>query len=170
NTGHSFTNTVTVSSGGEYGGFSLSLSNLDNTSIVPNSDYNRKTVNLGFTQELARKLVISGNINYSLENIKNPPQIAEQDMSTPTTIYTLANSMPLDLMREKMKDANGDEFVFSRFRNRTNPYWATFEKFDNIRRDRVFGNITARYNLTDWLFVQGRIGQDFYSRDQEYNF
>ena len=170
NTGHTFTNTVTVSSGGEYGGFSLSLSNLDNTSIVPNSDYNRKTVNLGFTQELAGNLVVSGNLNYSLENIKNPPQIAEQDMSTPTTIYTLANSMPLDLMREKMKDANGDEFVFSRFRNRTNPYWATFEKFDNIRRDRVFGNITARYNFTDWLFIQGRLGQDFYSRDQDYNF
>ena len=170
NTGHTFTNTVTVSSGGEYGGFSLSLANLDNTSIVPNSDYNRKTINLGFTQEVAGKLLISGNVNYSLENIKNPPQIAEQDMSTPTTIYTLANSMPLDLMREKMKDADGNEYVFSRFRNRTNPYWATFEKFDNIKRDRVFGNITARYNPTEWLFVQGRIGQDFYSREQDYNF
>jgi TonB-linked SusC/RagA family outer membrane protein len=168
--GHSFNNTVTVSSGGEFGGFSLSLSNLDNKAIVPNSDYNRKTVNLGFTQEIAGKLIVSGNVNYSLENIKNPPQIAEQDMSTPTTIYTLANSMPLDLMREKMKDENGNEFVFSRFRNRTNPYWATYEKFERVRRDRIFGNITARYNITDWLFVQGRLGQDFYSRDQEYNF
>lgn len=168
--GHSFNNTVTVSSGGEFGGFSLSLSNLDNKAIVPNSDYNRKTVNLGFTQEIANKLIVSGNINYSLENIKNPPQIAEQDMSTPTTIYTLANSMPLDLMREKMKDADGNEYVFSRFRNRTNPYWATYEKSERIRRDRIFGNVTARYNITDWLFVQGRLGQDFYSRDQEYNF
>ncbi|MFC4874216.1 SusC/RagA family TonB-linked outer membrane protein [Negadavirga shengliensis] len=170
NTGHTFTNTVTVSSGGEFGGFSLSVSNLDNKSIVPNSDYDRKTINLGFTQEIAKKLVVSGNVNYSLENIKNPPQIAEQDMSTPTTLNTLANSMPLWLMREKMADANGDEFVFSRFRNRTNPYWATYERFDNVRRDRVFGNITARYNVTDWLFVQGRVGQDFYARDQEYNF
>ncbi|WP_114750429.1 SusC/RagA family TonB-linked outer membrane protein [Pleomorphovibrio marinus] len=168
--GHSFTNTVSISSGGEFGGFNLSVSNLDNQSIVPNSDYNRKTINLGFTQEIAKKLIVSGNINYSLENIKNPPQIAEQDMSTPTTLNTLANSMPLWLMQEKMADANGDEFVYSRFRNRTNPYWSTFEKFDNVRRDRVFGNITARYNVTDWLFVQGRVGQDFFARDQEYNF
>src|SRR5690606_1895585 len=51
-TGHSFTNTLTVSSGGPNGGFNLSLSNLDNESIVPNSDYNRKTVNLGFTQDV----------------------------------------------------------------------------------------------------------------------
>nr|WP_245189652.1 SusC/RagA family TonB-linked outer membrane protein [Lunatimonas salinarum] len=169
-TGHTFTNTVTVSSGGEFGGFSLSVSNLDNQSIVPNSGYDRKTFNIGFTQEIAKKLIVSGNVNYSLEDIKNPPQIAEQDMSTPTVLNTLANSMPLSLMREKMADANGNEFVFSRFRNRTNPYWSTFEKFDNVRRDRVFGNITARYNIAEWLFVQGRIGQDFYARDQDYNF
>src|SRR5690606_5725176 len=59
-TGHTFTNTVTVSSGGENGGFSLSLSNLDNESIVPNSNYNRKTINLGFTQDIG-KFNISGN-------------------------------------------------------------------------------------------------------------
>ncbi|WPP53723.1 SusC/RagA family TonB-linked outer membrane protein [Catalinimonas niigatensis] len=169
-TGNTFSNTITLSSGGEYGGFNLSLSNTDNESIVPNSDYNRKTVNLGFTQSIAKRLNVSGNVNYSNEDYKNPPQIAEQDMSTPTTIYSLANSMPLDLLRENMADANGNEFVYSRFRNRTNPYWAAYERFDNVNRDRLFGNLTARYNFTDWLYLQGRVGQDYYARDQEYNF
>lgn len=168
-TGHTFTNTLTVSSGGERGGFNLSLSNLDNESIVPNSGYNRKTVNLGFTQDVG-KFNISGNINYAHEDIKNPPQIAEQDMSTPTTMYTLANSMPLDLLREHMEDGNGNESVFSRFRNRTNPYWAAYKRFDNVSRDRIFGNLTARYDITNWMYIQGRLGQDFYARDQEYNF
>jgi outer membrane receptor protein involved in Fe transport len=77
--------------------------------------------------------------------------------------------MPLDLLEAKRLDANGDEFVYSRFRNRTNPYFAAYNRFENIRRDRVFGNITARYNFTDWLYLQGRIGQDFFARDQDYN-
>ncbi|CAN5904499.1 hypothetical protein BH24BAC1_BH24BAC1_29110 [soil metagenome] len=170
-TGNTWTNTVTLSSGGEYGGFHLSVSNLDNKSIVPNSGYKRRTINLGFTQNIGKKLMVSGNANYSNEDIKNPPQIAEQDMSTPTTLYSLANSMPLWLMREKMEDPlNGNEFLYSRFTNRTNPYWATFKRFDNVSRDRIFGNLTARYNFTDWLYLQGRVGQDFYSRDQDYNF
>lgn len=164
--GSTFTNTLTLSSGGEFGGFSLSVSNLDNKTILPGSGYNRKTINLGFTQTL-RKLTVSGNVNYSSELRKNPPNIAEQDYS-PVVIFNMANSMPLALLEQYATDANGNEVVWSRFTNRTNPYFA-LQRFDNIRTDRVFGNLTARYNFTNWLFLQGRVGQDYYTREQDYN-
>lgn len=165
--GHTLTNTLTLSSGGENGGFSISASNLDNSTILPGSGYSRRTVNFGFTQTLAKKLIISGNVNYSNEYRKNPPNIAEQDYS-PVVIFSLANSMPLDLLKENAADANGNEVVWSRFTNRTNPYFA-LKRFDNIRNDRVFGNLTARYNFAPWLFLQGRVGQDYYAREQDYN-
>ncbi|MBC7923422.1 MAG: SusC/RagA family TonB-linked outer membrane protein [Ferruginibacter sp.] len=168
--GSTWTNTVTLSAGGERGGFNLSLASMDNRSIVPNSQFNRKTINLGFTQNIVPKLTVSGNVNYSNEYNQNAPQIAQQDLSTPTVLYTLANSMPLDVLEQNRYDASGNEFIWSRFRNRTNPYISIYDRFENIRRDRVFGNITARYNFTDWLYAQGRIGQDYYSRDQDYNF
>ncbi|WPP51476.1 SusC/RagA family TonB-linked outer membrane protein [Catalinimonas niigatensis] len=166
-TANTFTNTITLSSGGEFGGFSLSLSNLDDQAILPGSRYNRKTVNLGFTQTVAKKLTVSGNINYSHEYRKNPPNIAEQDYS-PVVLYSMANSMPLELLKQYATDENGDEYPWSRFTNRTNPYFA-LTRFDNIDKDRIFGNLTARYDFTDWLYLQGRIGQDFYSREQDYN-
>ncbi|SHM73582.1 TonB-linked outer membrane protein, SusC/RagA family [Cyclobacterium lianum] len=165
--GYTWTNSISLASSGENGGFNLMISNMDNQVILPNSDFNRKTVNLGFTQTLAKKLTVSGNINYSKEHRKNPPNIAEQDYS-PVVIYTLATSMPLDVLRENMEDENGNETIWSRFTNRTNPYFA-LKRFDLIDRDRIFGNLTARYNITDWLFLQGRVGQDFYAREQEYN-
>lgn len=164
--GQTWTNTLSLSSGGEFGGFNLSVSNLDNRAILPGSSYNRKTINLGFTQTL-RKLTVSGNVNYSNEFRKNPPNIAEQDYS-PVIIFNMANSMPLDLLEANSTDANGNEVVWSRFTNRTNPYFA-LKRFDNIRTDRIFGNLTARYNFTNWLFLQGRVGQDYYSREQDYN-
>jgi TonB-linked SusC/RagA family outer membrane protein len=165
--GSTWTNTLTLSSGNENGGFSLSLSNLDNTTILRGSNYNRRTVNLGFTQTLAKKLTVSGNINYSKEFRKNPPNIAEQDYS-PVIIFNMANSMPLDILEKYASDANGNETVWSRFTNRTNPYFA-LKRFENISTDRVFGNLTAKYNFTNWLFLQARIGQDFYAREQDYN-
>ncbi len=165
--GNTFTNTLSLSSGGEFGGFSLSLSNLDNRTILPGSGYHRKTVNLGFTQTMAKKLTVSGNINYSNETRKNPPNIAEQDYS-PVSLYNMANSMPLDLLEKYATDANGNEYVWSRFTNRTNPYFA-LKRFENIDKDRVFGNLSVRYNFTPWLYAQGRIGQDYFAREQEYN-
>jgi TonB-linked SusC/RagA family outer membrane protein len=167
--GTNFNNTVSLSSASDKGGFNLSLANMSNKGIVPNNSFNRNTVNLGFSYDLSKKLSTSGNINYSNEYNKNPPVIAEQDNSIPTSIYNLANSMPLSLMKEKALDANGNEFVYSRFRNRTNPYFTLDKQFQNIRRDRIFGNVAIRYNLLPWMYVQGRIGQDYWSRDQDYN-
>ncbi|GHB60182.1 SusC/RagA family TonB-linked outer membrane protein [Persicitalea jodogahamensis] len=166
--GTNFNNTLSLSSGGDKGGFNLSLANMDNKGIMPNNTFNRKTVNLGFAYDLSKHLSVTGNINYSNEYNKNPPVVAEQDNSAPTSLMNMANTMPLDLLDEKKYNADGDEFVYSRFRNRTNPYWVLAEQMQNIRRDRIFGNIAVRYKFTDWLYAQVRVGQDYWSRDQDY--
>jgi len=167
--GSNFTNTVSLASGSEKGGFNLSFANMDSKGIVPNNSFNRKTINLGFAYDLSKKLSVAGNVNYSNEYNKNPPNVANQDNSIPTVLYNLANSMPLDLLEAKKFNAAGNEYIYSRFMNRTNPYFTLSEQFQNIRRDRIFGNISVKYNLTPWLYAQGRIGQDYWSRDQDYN-
>ncbi len=169
--GSTWTNSIALSSGSDKGGFNLSVANTDNAGITRNNSFNRKTINLGFSYNLSPKLTVSGSLNYSSELNRNPPQIAQQDNSTPTVIYTLANSLPLDVLEaNQINPATGNEFVYSRFMNRTNPYFTLNNKFETIRRDRLFGNISARYNVTDWLYAQVRVGQDYWSRDQEYNF
>lgn len=170
NGGYTFTNTLSIASGGESGGFNLSLSQLKNDGITPNSGFDRYNASLGFTQNVASKFMVSGNLNYSREIHTNPPQIVAQDMTSTKTIYTLANTMPLNLLEKYQRDENGNEIIFSRFRNRTNPYLSVYDHFNDVQRDRIYGNITMRYNLTDWLYVQGRIGQDYFSREQELNF
>ena len=167
--GQNFTNTISLSTSGEKGGMNVSFANMENKGIVPNNTFSRKTINLGFAYELSSKLSFAGNINYSNEFNKNPPNIANQDNSIPTALYNLANSMPLDLLDQKKYNAAGNEFIYSRFQNRTNPYFTLAEQFQRIRRDRIFGNVSVKYNILPWLFVQGRVGQDFWSRDIEYN-
>lgn len=168
--GQNFTNTISLSSGGEKGGFNLSFANMDSRGIVPNNTFNRKTINLGFAYDLSKRLSFNGNVNYSNEYNKNPPNIANQDNSIPTALYNMANTMPLELLNEKKYNPlTGNEYIYSRFQNRTNPYWTLAEQFQNIRRDRIFGNISVKYKLTDWLAIQGRVGQDYWSRDQDFN-
>ena len=167
--GENLSNTVSLGTGGEKGGIHLSLNNTDNKGIMPNNTFNRKTMNLGFSYNLSEKFNFSGNVNYSKENNKNPPNIANQDNSIPTTLMALSTSMPLKVLDENKYNAAGNEYTWSRFMNRTNPYWILAEQFHNIRRDRIFGNVAVKYNLLSWLFVQGRFGQDYWSRDEDVN-
>ncbi|MBW3469501.1 SusC/RagA family TonB-linked outer membrane protein [Arthrospiribacter ruber] len=167
--GQNLTNTISLSAGNENGGLTFSFSDMNSKGIVPNNTFNRKTVYLGFDYNLTPKLNVRGNVNYSHEQNFNPPNVAEQDNSIPTAIYNMANSMPLDLLRENYLDADGNETVYSRFRNRTNPFFTLNEQFQNIKRDRIFGNVAVKYDITPWLYIQGRVGQDYWSRDQDYN-
>ena len=168
-TGKNLTNTITLSNGGENGGFSLSLSNTDNAGIMPKSKFNRRTINLGFTQNISKQLTVLGNVNYSNETNKNPPQVNTQDMAVPTVLFTLANSMPFYALEENQTLPNGNEFVMSRFLVRNNPYYSVNKRFENIQRDRTIGNIALRYQLNSWIYLQGRIAQDMYTRGQDYN-
>jgi TonB-linked SusC/RagA family outer membrane protein len=168
-TGTNMTNTITVSNNGPNGGFSLSLANTQNKGIIENNTFNKKIVNLGFTQNISKRLTAFGNINYSKEKNINPPQIDTQDFAMSTVIFTLANSMPFDALRQNQTRANGDEFPFARFLVRNNPYYSMNYHKEEINRDRIFGNVALKYQFTDWLYLQGRIAQDFYVRNQEYN-
>lgn len=167
--GQSTTHTISLATSSDKGGFNFSIADLNSKGITPNNSYNRKTANLGFDYSLSEKLSFRGNINYSHEYNKNPPNVGNQDNTIPVALYNMSTSMPMDLLDAKKYNALGNEFVYSRFMNRTNPYFTLAKQFNLINRDRIFGNVSARYEVLKWLFVQGRLGQDYWSRDQSYN-
>jgi len=167
--GQNLSNTVAFEASNEKGGLRLSLNNTDNKGIMPNNSFNRKTMNLGFSYDLTEQFTVAGNVNYSREFNKNPPNISNQDNSITTTLMGISTSMPLSVLNENKYNAAGNEYPWSRFTNRTNPYWVLAEQFHNIKRDRIFGNVTLRYELLKWLSVQGRFGQDYWSRDEDVN-
>jgi TonB-linked SusC/RagA family outer membrane protein len=167
--GQNISNTVAFESSNDKGGLRLSLNNTENKGIMPNNSFNRKTMNLGFSYNLTDQFTVAGNVNYSREINKNPPNITNQDNSITTTLMALSTSMPLSVLEANKYNAAGNEYPWSRFTNRTNPYWVLAEQFHNIKRDRIFGNVTLKYNLLKWLSVQGRFGQDYWSRDEDVN-
>lgn len=168
-TGTSFTNSIAVSGGNEDGNFRLSFTNTDVNSIVPNSDYTSKILNLGMNYSFTDKLSMQLNANYSNEHNRNPPVIGQQELNLNATLYTMANSIDINLLKDNYKTELGDELTISRFLTRTNPYWAVYERFENSRRDRLFGNVSVRYEFAPWLYAQARIGQDYYTRPYDYN-
>src|SRR5690606_1172496 len=146
------------------GNFRLSFANTDAASIVPNSDFNKKIINLGLNYNLTDKLSTQVNANYSNEFNDNPPVVNQQAYNVNQTVYTMANSVDMQWLKNAYKDPEtGNEINPSRFTDRTNPYWSIYERFETQKRDRLFGNVSLRYDIAPWMWVQGRIGQDFFT-------
>lgn len=156
--GPSFTNTVSVSGGGDKGTYRLSLSSLDNKSIVRNSGLDRKTFNFTMDQKVTDRLTVKVLANYVDEQVKNKPMISDGPLNANNGIF-LANNIDEAILAPGY-DANGKEIVFSDDNFVTNPWFVVNQFVNNVGRKRLISAITARYDLTSWLYAQGRLGYD----------
>lgn len=161
-TGTSFTNTIALSGGNAKGSFRASFSNQDAKGISPNNDYHKRIVNLGVNHSLTDKLSVQINLNYTNEVNKNPPQVGVQGIGTPNFIMRMANSIGLDVFRDKAVNPNGTERQTSGFQTTLiNPYFIMPRQFITNKRDRFLTTATVRYNVFKWLYLQGRANMDY---------
>ena len=165
----SSTNGIAFTGGNETGNFRLSFANTDAETMVINSDFHKRILNAGIEYKVTKKINVALNINYSNSYNHNPPQIAYERVTIPTTLGTLANSINYEWLKNYIVPETGDEMPLARFTGRNNPYWTANKQFTHSRRDRLFGNVSVRYDLTDWLYAMARIGQDYYTNTEDYN-
>lgn len=163
-TGSSFTNTVALAKGGDNGSFRLSLSNLDNKSIIPNSGLNRKTVNLTMDQAITPKLKVSLMANYIDEGVRNKAALSDGPMNATNGMF-LATNVDQRILAPGYNTTTGVETRYGDDEYVTNPYFVTSQYRNNVGRKRLITSTSARYDVTKWLYAQGRVGYD-YSTDR----
>ena len=163
-TGTNFTNTLAVSGGGAKGSFRVSFSNVDAKGIEPRDEYKKKIFNVGLNQNITEKLKLSLNINWANEKQKNPPQVGIQGPGSVNFFTRLANSIPTSALKNSaVNPANGTEAQTSGFQGTLlNPYYANQAGQNWVNnRDRILGTATLRYDLTSWLYAQGRYNYNY---------
>jgi TonB-linked SusC/RagA family outer membrane protein len=160
-TGSTFTNTVAVSGGNENSAFRLSVSDMRNKSIVPNSSLERQSISLKASSQISEKLFAEGKIDYTKQTGNNRVQNGISLINLPASLAVLSRSVDLDWMKDYTKE-NGRMQNY-KSGSPYNPYWITNKMKNNDTRDRVMGMALIRYDFTDWLSIQGRTGTDFYN-------
>lgn len=171
-TGTNFTNTIGLSGGGANGSFRVSFSNTDAKGVVPNNDYKRRIFNLGINHDITKKLTLSVNVNYANEKNINPPQIGTQGDGAVNFFGRMGISTPLEAYRESAIDpATGAEYRTNGFIGTiNNPYYQLQKKqYFNDNRNRLLGTTTLRYQITNWLYAQGRFNYDQANGFMEWN-
>jgi hypothetical protein len=137
----------------------LSVSNLDANSIIRNSDLGRKTFNLNLNQKVTDKLSVNIVANYVDEQSKNRPQLSDGPMNANNGQF-LATNIDERILGLGYDPITGYETPWTDDTYATNPYFVTNQYVNNLGRKRLITSVTARYDITSWLYAQGRVGYD----------
>ncbi|HET9505674.1 MAG TPA: SusC/RagA family TonB-linked outer membrane protein [Hymenobacter sp.] len=166
-TAPSWTNTVSVSGGGEKGTYRLSLSNLDNKSILRNSGLTRRTANFSTSYDLTTKLSFNLAASYIDQNDTNRPQLSDAPLNANNILFLAPNIDQNTLNPGFDANNNGLETAWNADSYTTNPWFVVNQFVNDVSRKRLITSIAAKYAFTDYLFLQGRVGYD-YSNDRRF--
>ncbi len=171
NHGTLWDNSITLTGGNEKSNFTSTISNTNQTGIVPESGFNRTVISLGANTVLANKVTIGGTMSYSDRTQHGPPGGASNAIGNGSAFArTMYLGRNWDLQGQPYENPLTKQSIFFVSRaTSTNPYWsAKYDGFET-KETRIVGNLNFAYDFTDWLNVSYRIGlTHFNQKNQEW--
>ncbi|ASV30170.1 SusC/RagA family TonB-linked outer membrane protein [Maribacter cobaltidurans] len=164
-TGTTLINNIAVASNFEKGNYRLSFTDLRSESIIPGVNLDRQTISARLGFRPTEKLSINSSISYINSKSDNRPS---NGYGSENVNYSLVGWGPRSLNMESLRDywQPGLEGVQQYSFNYTyfdNPFFIMYENRNSFNRDRVFGNISASYDITEHLTASIRSGMDYSS-------
>ena len=168
-----FDNNVSVSGGSKNSTFFLSLSNYNQTGIVPKTGYNKTTVRFNGEQKYNR-LTIGANATYSIaktDKTLTSGGLWEGSQSpVGTGAMNALYSWPIQEDVSHYLNEDGSKYrlfegVWDLASDRENPYWIINKNNMYDKVHRFTGSLSATFDIFDWWNVVGRLGYDNYTTD-----
>ena len=173
-TGVSFDNNVAISGGNDQTVFRLSYTNSSNNGVFPESKLNRNTLNLNATQKIGSKLEATVNGTYVNTRGEGRPAIGYGGFGDAVNVQTnfsewFQRQLDMDRLRD-YKSPDGSPRTWN-IRTPTNlnalywesPYWVVYEDRGTDNRDRVYGNLSLKYEVLPGLSITGSARTDYYN-------
>ncbi|MCU0324279.1 MAG: SusC/RagA family TonB-linked outer membrane protein [Spirosomaceae bacterium] len=169
-TGRTFINNLAISAGNDKGSFRLSMTDLDSKSYIPGVDLQRRTIATAMTFNPTSKLKFTSNINYVNSGSNNRPATkygSENINYAMVAWFGRSNSIePLkNYWQPGLENVQQYSYNYTFF---DNPYFTLYENRNGFNRDRVFGNLAARYEFTPELSLTIRTGMDYQNEDRTF--
>ncbi|MBB6239828.1 TonB-linked SusC/RagA family outer membrane protein [Pedobacter sp. AK013] len=167
NTGKTFTNALSISGGTEKNQtyFSAAATNADG--IIPNNKLDRYNFSFRNTTSFFNdKLTLDANVDYTYQNMLNMP--GQGTYYNPLVGVYLFPGASADFNQYKnyetfdpIRNINVQNWAYSvNDLSVQNPYWVANRNLFANQRNRILGSVTAKYNFTSYLNLQGRIKMD----------
>jgi len=160
-------NSISIAGGSKTANYRISYTKFDQQGILPNSNISRDNIAISTSFDVNEKLTASATANYIKTDALGRNRTGnETGANAGNPIAAMRKYWAMNVGIQELKDAyfttgsSVDPFMGGTI---DNPYWTLYENYQNDTRDRIFGNLSLKYELTDWLNVEGRTSLDTYS-------
>lgn len=149
--------------------FNANYSYLDDTGFVPQNTFAKHNAGIGGKVDLANGLKIQTSLNIVSSARVSPPASVGFG-SNPNGASVFANVLytprSVDLAGFPFQNPiDGSQVYYRGGNDIQNPRWGLANMSDNEEINRYFGNVSASYELTDWLTASYKIGVDTYTQN-----
>jgi TonB-linked SusC/RagA family outer membrane protein len=173
-TGKTLSNSIAVDGSNDKGTFRLSYSNLDQTSILPNSSLERHNLSFNGGYNVTDRLNVAASVNYVTHEAVGRPGTGYDGSNVLQQFTQWGQRQINNDIQENYMLPDGTQLTWNRKswdnpapKYSNNPYWVRYKNYQSDSRDRVFGNVSAKYKFTDFLSADVQVSNDSYAEVQE---
>lgn len=143
----------------------------DDEGFTPGNRLIKNNFGIGGTAKLSNKFTFMGTFNYAITDFKSPPTSTSFG-SNPTTSSVFGNLMytprAVDIQGLEYENPATKGSIYYRPGNDIqHPLWTVNNSFVGQKVNRLFGNMSLRYDISSNWNVMYRVGYDNYS---DYNY
>jgi len=176
-TGTRLNTTLSVSGGTKAMDYRFSFGNSNENGVAPKNTFERTNIGLNLgSKALNDKLDLRFTANY----VKTGGRRLQQGSNVSGIMLGLLRT-PVSFDNANGSDDPANDVTAYQFPDNTqrnyragggydNPYWIVNNTPFTDEVNRFFGNITAKYDFTDWLAFQTTLGTDFYTDNRVQRF
>lgn len=152
------TNNIAVSASGQNYDLRFSYSHNYQQGQVPNTNLNSDNFNVTTGFDFSDKLRLESNINYNRQYSENFPdvQYGPNSMIYNITIWGGADWDIDDMKSYWQKGKEGVQQIYADYTRYNNPYFLTNEWLRGHQKTDIYGYMSLKYKITDYLQILGR--------------
>ena len=149
--------------------YNVNYGNLDDKGFTPGNTLRRNALSFGGRAVLSNKITVNGTLNYTATDFKTPPIAAAYSSgSSDSSLYGNVFYTPRSVGIAQLPYAHpitGASIYYRSSNGIQHPLWTVNNTGDAQMTHRVFGGVSAQYDISDNLNLRYSYGYDVYSED-----
>lgn len=165
-TGVNNASSIAISGAADKITYRFGISNIYEKSILPNASNQQQGINMNTTYDILSNLHLTVNANYVFEKAQGRSNLSDGNGNTNASLIHRGNSFDIrwlergDSNSDWGTSSDGSELLGGTNVYFNNPYWLQYRKTNDMNKNRLTGSMNLKYDITDWLYIQGAVQRD----------